>query len=515
MSDQPKSAPRQAVLFLIDTQGTNCVGCYAGRPELGTPNIDRLAAAGMRFDRAHCAAPVCGPARSAIFTGLYPHSNGVLGNDMAPARDVPTLGERLAQAGIPAGYIGKWHLDGSDYFGDGRCAPGWDPRYWFDGRNYLESLPDDAARALSRQVLDAEAVARHGVTAEFTHAHRTADKARAFIAEHRDRDFFLVVSIDEPHHPYICPEPFVSAFEDFEHRIGPSSADDLADKPRSQREWRDYQQTLRESKVTTNAEGEAVLRDPRYFACNSYSDHEVGRVIAAIDEQVPDALVIYTADHGNMFFAHGINGKGPAMYDEITRVPLIVRRPGDVAAGGVAASPASHVDLVPTVLEFFGIDRPDLLQGTSLWPRLTGGGISGEAKPIFMEFNRFEVDHDGFGSFTPIRCVTDGRYKLAINLMDTDELYDLVEDPAEVCNRIDDPALAAVRDRMHDLILAWMGETRDPLRCPQWGRRPWRDLGGSTWGGTTRPRRFDPEFFPHTLLYDTAETIDRFTYDKV
>lgn len=505
--------PRQSILFLIDTQGANCVGCYADNPALGTPQLDRLAAAGLRFERAYCASPVCGPARSAIFTGLYPHSNGVLGNDMAPHLDVPTLGQRLQAAGVATGYIGKWHLDGTDYFGDGRCPAGWDPRYWFDGRNYLESLPDDDARALSRRILGPAEVARHGITAAFTHAHRTADKARAFIAEHRDRDFCLVVSIDEPHHPYLCPEPFVSAFEDFEHEIGPGAFDPLEGKPRSQQEWRDYQRAGRDRQVSER-DGRAFLRDPHYFACNSYSDHEVGRVIAAIDEHVPNALVVYTADHGNLFFAHGLNGKGPVMYDEITRVPLIVRWPGHTAARRRVAAPVSHVDLLPTLLEFFDQPRPDLLQGRSLLPTLAGTRAEPANEPVFLEFNRFEIDHDGFGSFTPIRAVTDGRFKLSLHLLETDELYDLQADPAEVHNRIEDPALAADRDRLHDAVLAWMNATRDPLRCPTWGRRAWRDLGGSTWGGATRPRPIDAAFHPPTLLYDTGRVIDRLTYHK-
>src|SRR5271170_5939701 len=134
--------PKQAVFFLIDTQGANCVGVYANQPGLRTVNVDALAARSVRFDRAYTCSPVCGPARSAIFTGLYPHSNGVLGNDMAPHLDIPNLGKRLSDAGFRAGYIGKWHLDGTDYFGAGRPPAGWDPEYWFGGRNYLESLPD-------------------------------------------------------------------------------------------------------------------------------------------------------------------------------------------------------------------------------------------------------------------------------------------------------------------------------------------------------------------------------------
>ena len=124
--------PRQAIFILTDTQGSDVIGCY-GRPEMRTPNIDRMATEGIRFDRAYSTQPVCGPARAALFTGLYPHSNGVLGNDMAPAIDAQTIGQRLTAVGIKTGYVGKWHLDGTDYFGNGICPEGWDPDYWFDG----------------------------------------------------------------------------------------------------------------------------------------------------------------------------------------------------------------------------------------------------------------------------------------------------------------------------------------------------------------------------------------------
>jgi uncharacterized sulfatase len=502
---------RQAILFLIDTQGANCVGCYAGNPRLGTPNIDRLAGQGVRFDRAYTCAPVCGPARSALLTGLYPHVNGVLANDQAPHADLPTLGRRLRDAGIATGYVGKWHLDGTDYFGDGRCPDGWDPAYWFDGRNYLDSLPDAAARDLSRRVLGPDEVARHGITAEFTHAHRIAERARRFVEAHRDRDFLLVVSIDEPHHPFICPEPFVSAFRDFEFPLGPAADDPLTDKPRSQREWAAHFEGRRGGLVR-RPEG-VFLRHPAYFGCNSYCDHEVGRVVEAIDRFAHGALVVHTSDHGDLFHAHRLAGKGPAAYEEVARIPLIVRWTGGAPAGAISPHPVSHIDLVPTFLEHFGVPVPPLLQGRALQAQIRDPGHRTN-RHVFIEFNRFEIDHDGFGSFSPLRAVFDGRRKLVINLLDTDELYDLTEDPAELHNRIGDPATAAERDALHDALLEWQGATRDVLRGPHWARRAWRDLGGSTWGGPTRPRPFDEAYFPRTLLYDTGREIDRFCYDK-
>ena len=503
--------PRQSVFFLIDTQGANCVSCYSGNPELRTPNIDRLASEGVRFDRAYTCSPVCGPARSAIMTGLYPHANGVMGNDQAPHADLPSIGQRLRKEGFATGYVGKWHLDGSDYFGDGRCAEGWDPECWFDGRNYLNSLPDDHARSISRLVHNADDVKANGITEDFTHAHRIADRARVFIEAHRDEDFFLVVSIDEPHHPFICPEPFVSSFDDFEFSLGATGDDDLSKKPRSQQEWAAHFSAGHEK--LERREGGLVYKNPNYFACNSYSDYEVGRVIEAIDSHAPSSMVVYTSDHGDMFHRHKLNGKGPAAYEEISRIPFIVRWPEGAPAGAVSESPVSHIDLVPTFLDFFAVDRPPLLHGKSLLPQCSDPQHKTNDK-VFIEFNRFELDHDGFGGFAPIRAVFDGRYKLVINLLDSDEFYDLQEDPEEVNNQIENEALAEIRGGLHDAILAWQGETRDAFRTTIWGRRSWRDIEQSTWGGPTRPRPFDDKYFPRSLLYETGAVIDKFVYKK-
>jgi uncharacterized sulfatase len=505
-------AKKQAVFFLIDTQGANCVGCYRPELKLQTPNIDRLAVTGVRFDRAYTCAPVCGPARSAMLTGLYPHSNGVLANDMALHLDLPTLGQRLQAAGFATGYVGKWHLDGSDYFGNGRCPPGWEPETWMDGRNYLESLPNEAARRLSRQVLGPREIREHGITSEFTHAHRIADKAVDFIRRHQNEDFLLVVSIDEPHHPFIAPEPFASGFEDFLFPV-PNAADPLTHKPRGQQEWAAHTQPIFAGHMVQRG-GVTCLSYPRHFACNSFSDHQVGRVLAAVQERTPAALVTYTSDHGDMFGSHRLHGKGPCMYDEITRIPLIVSWAGRAPAGTVSSGLVSHIDLTPTLLDFFGLAPPDLLQGRSLLPQ-----IQRPERPVnhevFLEFNRFEIDHDGFGAFAPIRAVFDGRHKLIINLLDTDELYDLQADPLELQNLIADPGHAAVRTRLHDAIIQWMNRTRDPLRGPHWLRRSWAgEQTASTWGGPTRPRPADEAFYPKSLLYDTATEVDRYEYAK-
>ena len=166
---------------MTDTQGVNVVGCY-GRPEMRTPNIDRLASQGIKFERAYTCCPVCGPARSSIFTGNYPHTTGVLANNVPLGMNIKTIGERLHDAGWHTAYIGKWHLSGTDYFDDGRCPPGWDPKYWYDGRCYLEELTEEE-RLLWRQKLKTpEDIHKHGITEEFTWAHRCSNRAIDFLS---------------------------------------------------------------------------------------------------------------------------------------------------------------------------------------------------------------------------------------------------------------------------------------------------------------------------------------------
>lgn len=223
---------RQTVLLMTDATRWDMLSSY--RPTgIGTPQLDRLAASGTRFERAYTTQPVCAPARSALFTGTWPHSNGTWSNSLAPGLDMPTLGQRLRDVGTAAGYIGKWHLDGTDYFGNGRCPDGWDPEYWYDGRRYLEELTPSERRA-SR---DPGTVDDPGVASEFTFAHRCTERARDFLEHHADEDFLLVVSYDEPHDPGITPPEYAARYQDFVFPHDENVLDALDDKPEHQRVW--------------------------------------------------------------------------------------------------------------------------------------------------------------------------------------------------------------------------------------------------------------------------------------
>jgi uncharacterized sulfatase len=164
-------------------------------------------------------------------------------------------------------------------------------------------------------------------------------------------------------------------------------------------------------------------------------------------------------------------------------------------------TPVSHIDLLPTLLELAGMDVPPILEGESLALQLRGE--ENPDKAVVIEFNRYEIEHDSWGGYQPVRCIVDDRYKLVLNLLHTDELYDMRADPAEAHNLIDDPVYAEVRDALHDRLLDWMYGKRDPFRGPVWERRPWRSTRRFQWRGEFRPRPADG-YAPDVRDYDTG-----------
>jgi arylsulfatase A-like enzyme len=458
--------PKKVILIMTDSQRKDMVGCY-GSPFITesqptpTPNLDRLASEGLRFNRAYTVSPVCGPSRSAIFTGTYPHENGVWSNSMALYNNVHSVGERLSDEGCHTAFIGKWHLDGGDYFGMGQCPKGWDANYWYDMRNYILELSDED-RIRSRK----SSTSRDpNLTADFTYAHRCSNRAIDFINAHKDEDYFLVVSYDEPHHPFICPRPFSEMYKSLPTINFSNEKDDLTKKPIHQQAWSEY--------IKNNYDYTREEFFQLFFGCNAFVDDEIGRVLDAVDKDASDALVIYTSDHGEMMFAHGLNKKGPAMYEEITNIPFIVRAPGLIPANTASDALISQVDITPTILEYFKAEIPPVISGKSLIPVLKDPKKESRDM-LFMEFGRFEIDHDGYTGFQPIRSGFDGRYKLVVNLLDQDELYDLEKDPGETTNLIDNIETVKIRDTIHDRIIDWMNTTRDPFRGYCWQIRPWR-----------------------------------------
>jgi arylsulfatase A-like enzyme len=482
---------RQFILIMTDTTRKDMLGCY-GNPDMKTPNLDRLASEGIRYENAYSCQPVCGPARSAIFTGTFPHTNGMVTNCVALRSDARTIGERLTGAGVHSTYIGKWHLDGWDYFGRGVCPDGWDRDYWYDMRCYLEELSDEERKKSRKK----ETSFNSDMNEKFTYAHRCSNRAVDFLKRFRGEDFFLTVSYDEPHGPYLCPKPFCTMYENYSMKDNPAFHDDLKSKPLMQRLWAG--KALHEPDAELNRPSERLAL---FLGCNSFVDYEIGRVLDAARECAPDACILYTSDHGAMLGSHRLEMKNATVYKEVDNIPFIIKG-GE--KGKVETAPASHIDIAPTVLEYFGVPVPPAMEGKSMLKQIQDASVKVN-DVVYSEFTRYEVDHDGFGGLQMMRAVISERYKLAVHLLDTDEFYDMQEDPYEIHNLIDSPEYADRRDHLHDLLLEHMNTTRDLYRGYQWAARPWRKDKVPAWenDGCTRQKESE-EGEPRQLDYDTG-----------
>ncbi|MCG9627746.1 sulfatase-like hydrolase/transferase [Vibrio mediterranei] len=490
------------ILIMTDTQATNMVGCYTGK-SLNTQNIDGLAEEGYRFDSAFTCAPVCTPARAGLFTGIYANQSGPWTNNIALGRNISTMGRYFKDAGYNTCYIGKWHLDGHDYFGTGVCPEEWDADYWYDGANYLADLNDHQIKLWRNGLNTAQDVRDNDIDASFTWAHEISERAISYLDSYHVRSnpeqpFLMVLSYDEPHHPFTCPAEYIDKYEDFYYDLGPKAFDDLGKKPEHQQLWSEA--------MPAPVDEQGRYHHPLYFACNDFVDDQIGRVIKNLDQsELDNTWIVYTSDHGEMMGAHKLISKGSTGYDDITKIPLIVRPPKDVRKNvSSITTPVSHIDVLPTLMALADINKPDILPGDNL---LNFIDTPDQERGVMVEFNRYEIEHDSFGGFIPMRVWVEKNYKLVINLFTSDELYHRIDDPDELTNLIGSPDFAEIRNQMHDRLLAYMEKIRDPFRTFEWSTRPWRTDKEPQWMGSFRPRPEDG-YSPVIRDYDTGMPTD-------
>ncbi len=372
------SEPTQVVIIITDSQGINIVGCY-GRPEMRTPHLDRLAAEGMRFDRAYTTSPVCGPAPlRATHRNLSAHQRQ-LGQPAPPRSERQDRGP-AARGAEPAGRIYR------------QVAPR------RDGLLRQRPLPRGVGpRLLVRyaQVSRGDVAGGPPLLPPRPHLGRTPRPRRdrgvyvrasvrgprpRFLAQHDRQDFLLVVSFDEPHHPSLCPPSFAEMFEHFDYALGENASDPMTDKPAHHREW---------AEAMPSAAGTAVRAiSLRISAATPSWIPKSAACLEAVDIYAPHALVIYTSDHGEPLLSHGLCSKGPAMYEEAAHIPFLVRWPGQIAAGSVNPHPVSQIDLTPTILDVFRPGLPALPGGTEPGRRPSPSPPHAAGETIFLEFNR-------------------------------------------------------------------------------------------------------------------------------
>ena len=476
----PQDRPNILLIF-TDQHKLSAVGAYGETP-CQTPNLDRLAETGVRFETAYTVFPVCSPARGTIMTGLYPHSHGIcsnvhnLGCSVHELADRPELlSRRLQSTGYRCGYSGKWHLgtDQNTAFG-GTSVPSLPKDVGFIGQNfpghggggfrfpeYRAYLEEHGWEHRVRRVREPGIlVQEYGVVegpVESTVPYFLAENTIQMMDGIRagGDPFFVWHNFWGPHGPYYTTRACFDQYADVDIPEWPNYRWPATEYNRPHRvkvhprvgelTWADWAEGIR-----------------HYYAFATLIDQQIGRILDHLDEtgMREDTIIIMTSDHGETLGSHGgLTDKGWHHFEEIQRIPFIMwvpdrwRHPA-LTPGTVLQEWVSLADVYPTILDLAGIPcDAEAVQGRSLGPLMRGEAVEWRDR-VFVEFN-------GVNSLaTSMASVRHGDLKYGWNCSNLDELYDLAADPHETRNLIDDPGYAPQARELREMLGSWMEETR-------------------------------------------------------
>lgn len=497
--------PPNILLITTDQQHWNTLGAI--NPRIHTPALDRLAAEGSRFTRAYCNNPVCSPSRSTMLTGLYPSQHGCWSIGVKLPEDVPTISGILSEQGYATSLIGKAHFHPTE------SAPGQEsierhpilrdldfwrrfhgPWYGFQhvelsrahagehlvGAHYALWMEEKGLKNwrdyFDAWPADGKAYRRHhhwDLPEEFHYSTWTAERTIAAIdgGVQDDEPFFVWASFHDPHPPYLVPAPWDSLYDPAEMepgKLAPGEMDQLAEHfHKTQEDHPDYSD-YHETPYHTHGFNSHRVEEARsrkdmavYYGMISFVDQQVGRILDRLDGLgiTNNTIVVFTTDHGHFTGQHGLWHKGPFHYEDLLRLPFLVRQPGTVARGAVSASLQSLVDLAPTFLTAAGLEPPGMMQGVSQWDVWQGRRHSARSSVI--------VENRDQPTRVHLRTYIEDRYKLTIYRDRPEgELFDLQDDPGELFNRWNDPAWATIRCGMFQRFLN-AELCREPMRFPR------------------------------------------------
>lgn len=424
------------LLLLSDDLNTALSGF--GHPQCRTPRLDELAARGVRFENMHCQYPVCGASRASLMTGLYPYSNGMLGNTgnlRENLPDVVTLSQLFRNNGYHVGRVSKIYHMGIPFEIIDGTAEHDDPPSWDETVNI--KAPEQHAPGVKTEwsPKDKSSQTFTGVeasTGDLEHADgMAAEAAIEFLKRNRDKPFFLGCGFVRPHVPLVAPSKYFDLY-DRDAMIAPSVPEgDLDDVPGIIRDYKSI------SRYGVTPELHKGLLEA-YYASVSYMDAQVGRVLDALDELGlrENTIVIFSSDHGYLLGQHDKFQK-QHLFEEATRVPFILSVPWISGTHGEATRRITElVDLYPTVAELAGLVPPSNLQGQSLLPLLEDPATKDWSRDMAFTISRsggesirtedWRFTHWGFGE-------------------KGEELYDRKNDPGEFTNLATDPKYADQR----------------------------------------------------------------------
>ena len=465
---------RMNVLFILTDQWPAWAFGLRGAG-IATPNLDRLARAGTVFTNAFTTCPLCTPARGALLTSRWPHQTGVYDNhsvgyslQAALSLDEKTWIDAAARLGFHVGYFGKWHLGPINP--EQRGAHRFDPNVELDRGPYVPATSDYSYEQCARRYEQQSARLRRGRPAfwgetpagkEHVEPFPVMNNGVQFLEEWatgpRDEPFFLTVSSSPPHFPHYLPREYAEIADALraEVTLPPSLGESFAAKP-----WF-------HAKPWWPCMDTSPLDAEQWRTVIAYShahitmvDEAIGRVLDAVDRLglAESTAVIFTADHGDMEGAHDRFDKGPYFYDEVWRIPLIVRHPGtDAATQGAFVS---LLDVGETLFRLLGAGTASAPSraGRDLLPLVGERDVpTGWPQVAYGVYDLYN------GMSFAIRASRDERFKYVWNPQDVDELYDLADDPHEMANLSGRPDHARVECGLRNRLLAWLDEIGDPF----------------------------------------------------
>lgn len=430
------------LLINADQLRHDCVG-YRGIRPVQTPNLDRLAAESVVFTKAFTPLPVCAPARQALLCGRHPDSFGAQWNyDFMPTPTVQPewcWPRQLQQRGWNTAYLGRFHVSPTLH----PDAFGYDEWINWSGHKQLlkEKYPD-------AQFTGCWLGCESPIHVEDSGTHWMANQAAAMIEKYaaEDKPWHIWVDYEEPHLPCRPSAPFSTMYDPKEIKPWDGFGDAFIHKPYSHR-----QQTLSWETDQLTWDEHFAPMVARYYGVISQLDQAIGRILDALERtgQKDNTIVIFTSDHGDMCGSHQMLDKHYVLYDDICRIPLMVRYPG-IAPRTCDQFVSNCVDIPWSIIDWADLVHPEIEHGRLL--PLTSEEDSSAREKIVCTSNGQQ-----FGLYTT-RMIRGERYKYIWNLTDVDEFYDLESDPGEKVNLIaaseHQDRIAAMRRELYEELRA-------------------------------------------------------------
>ncbi len=401
-----------------DQHRAQALSCY-GDENINTPNLDRLAREGARFQRAYSNTPLCSPFRANLYTGKYCTTNGVtsLHRPLLPVHR--TLAQELQEFGYYTSHMGKWHLSGGAapcHFASPYFRQGWDE--WLGWENSNCPFETEYSVGMGPRPLKKLEGYQTDILTDFT--------VEWIKNQPADRPWFHVVSIEPPHPPNVAPERFMEMFRDKEIKL----RDNV---PLDHPQLEDFKESIR-----------------CYYAQIANLDFNVGRIIKALEEtnQLDDTIIFYFSDHGDLMGSHGRMHKGRPE-SESSQIPILIRYPWKVPQGLVTDALISAVDIAPTLLGMIGAPVPDYVEGEDL-SKVVFGLVKEGAKMVLLQYESTYFAENPDERF---RSVISNQWMYTVfGANRPSQLFDMEKDPYQMNNIVNKSEYAGIQQKLHRLL---------------------------------------------------------------